>query len=117
MLKTRYRQQLLVDSCLLAKQRFVLDNTNVLRSERAASIARARAAHFAVVGYFFEPDVDRAIAWNRQRTGKALIPIKGVLGTLKRLERPSPEEGFDQLYRVRIDREGRFHLEPYGPEQ
>ncbi len=108
MLKTRHREKLLVDACIRARQPFVVDNTNVLREERAEYIRRARAGGFSVVGYFFEPDVRRAIALNRKRKGKAAIPVKGLLGTLKRMQRPDPEEGFDHLYLVQVDRGGGF---------
>lgn len=115
MLKTRHRVRILVDACIKTKQRFVVDNTNVLRSERAEYIARAREGGFRVDGYFFEPDVERALVWNQQRSGKAVVPVKGVLGTLKRMERPVMEEGFDFLYRVRVDPSGRFMVDAWTP--
>lgn len=115
MLKTRHRARLLVDACVRAQQRFVVDNTNVLRSERAEYIARAREGGFLVHGYFFEPEVERALAWNQQRSGKAVVPMKGVLGTLRRLERPVLEEGFDFLYRVIVSPGGRFLVEAWTP--
>lgn len=108
MLKTRHRETLLLEACIRAKQRFVVDNTNVLRQQRAEYIERAHAAGFQAIGYFFEPQVMRAIAWNERRSGKACIPVKGLLGTLKRLERPDPGEGFDRLFRVHIDEAGAF---------
>jgi predicted kinase len=111
MLRTRHRQRLLMEACLAAKQRFVVDNTNVIARERAEYIHAARAAGFLVHGYFFEPQVDRAIEWNQQRSGKAMIPLKGLLGTLKRLERPHLQEGFDRLYRVHVDPVGAFIVE------
>lgn len=113
-LKTRHRERLLLEACLAAKQRFVVDNTNVLRAERAEYITRARAGGFRVLGYFFEPQVAQALAWNEQRSGKAVVPVKGVLGTLKRLERPHAAEGFDQLYRVHVDEAGPFIVEDYN---
>lgn len=114
-LKTRHRERLLVDACIAAKQPFVVDNTNVLRKERAEYIVRARAGGFRVLGYFFEPQADRAIAWNQQRSGKAVIPVQGLLGTLKRLERPHPDEGFDDLFRVRVDQAGEFMVDTWSP--
>lgn len=113
MLKTRHRELLLVDACITAKQRFVVDNTNVQRLERAKYIERAHAAGFQVHGYFFEPRVKRAIAWNELRAGKACIPVKGLLGTLKRLEVPNLDEGFDQLYRVWVDKAGEFVIKEW----
>lgn len=115
MLKTRNRERLLVEACIEAKQRFVVDNTNVLQRERAEYILRARSAGFVVHGYFFEPQVEQAIAWNLQRSGKAVVPLKGLLGTLKRLERPDPGEGFDHLYRVQADNAGAFSVEACTP--
>ncbi|MFW5973275.1 MAG: AAA family ATPase [Bacteroidota bacterium] len=114
MLKTRRRERLLVEACLDVGQRFVIDNTNVLAAHRAEYIRRAKAAHFAVYGYFFEPDVRRAIVWNEQRTGKAVIPRKGLLGTLKRLEPPRLDEGFDRLFRVTVDKDDDFIVREYA---
>ena len=74
-------------------------------------IRRARAGGFHILGYFFEPQIKQAIVWNQQRSGKAVIPVEGLLSTLKRLKRPHPEEGFDHLYRVHVDQEGRFIVE------
>jgi predicted kinase len=111
MLKTRHRQRLLIEACVAARQRFVVDNTNVLVQERAEYIRLARAGGFIVHGYFFEPQVDRALIWNQQRSGKAVIPVKGLLGTLKRLERPCVQEGFNHLHRVRVDPAGAFVVE------
>lgn len=117
MLKTCHRVSLLLDACIEAQQRFVMDNTNVLRSERADYILRARAARFLVHGYFFEPQVERALAWNQQRSGKAVVPVKGLLGTLKRLERPSMQEGFDHLFRVLVDQSGKFIVQAWTPPE
>jgi hypothetical protein len=97
-----------------ARQCFVVDNTNVLASERAEYIRLAHAGGFLVHGYFFEPQVDRALIWNQQRSGKAVIPVKELLGTLKRLERPSLQEGFDHLYRVQVDPAGAFVVEGWA---
>ncbi len=62
MLKTRHRQRLLVEACVAAKQPFVVDNTNVRQEERAEYIVRAQAGGFHVLGYFFEPQVEQALA-------------------------------------------------------
>lgn len=113
MLKTRHREKLLLRACLAAKQRFVVDNTNVRREDRARYIPQAQARGFKVTGYFFEPRVERALQWNAQRQGKAVIPVKGVLGTLKRLERPALDEGFDELFRVEVAETGEFVAQPW----
>lgn len=112
LLRTRRRMRSLMEACFDTQQRFVLDNTNVLVDERRMYIDAARRARFRVVGYFFEPDPERALMWNRGRSGRASIPDIGLLGTLKRLERPTLEEGFDELYRVHVDETGAFVTEP-----
>jgi predicted kinase len=117
MLKTRHRETLLVDACIAARQRFVVDNTNIRREDRQRYIPKLREAGFKVNGYFFEPAVERAIRWNDQRIGKARVPIKGVLGTLKRLQRPDPDEGFDELVRVTVSAQGEFLVHPVHPPQ
>lgn len=112
MLKTRYRERVLVEACLLAQQPFVVDNTNVLASERAAYIEPARAAGFRIAVYYFDVDLRAAIARNLRRQGKQVIPVKGVVGTYKRMERPRLEEGIDRLYTVRLTPENQFVVEP-----
>ena len=102
MLKTRRRESLLLQACLLGKQPFVVDNTNPLAADRARYIQPARDAGFTVTGYFFRATTREAIARNRQRTDKAAIPVPGLLGTYKRLEEPRWAEGYDALFTVTL---------------
>jgi predicted kinase len=111
LLRTRNRENIFMQACLSTQQRFVVDNTNPTRAERARYMAEARKAKFRVVGYFFEPDPKVSWQRNEGRSKKKKIPPAGLFGTLKRLERPVADEGFDELYRVRA-REGRFDIEP-----
>lgn len=116
MLKTRHREQILLRACLEAKQPFVIDNTNATRAMRAKYIHAAKEARFSVVGYYFQTELQDAIERNRQRSGKALIPVKGILGTYRKLEVPSFEEGFDQLYSVTINEAGEFVVREWKDE-
>jgi predicted kinase len=111
MLKTRYREQVFLHACILAKQAFVVDNTNVLVSEREKFIGPARDAGFRIVGYFFPVPVKHAIGRNQKREGKKKIPVQGILGTQKRLQRPKREEGFDRLYCVTVTETNEFVVE------
>ena len=108
MLRTRFRERALVQACVTAKQPFVVDNTNVRIAERAKYIAMARAGGFRVVGYYFLPRVQEALRRNSQRAGARAIPVRGVLGTYKRLEPPSHLEGFDVLHTVDINAANEF---------
>ena len=51
LLRTRHREQRLLQFCLDTGQPFVVDKTNVTREERARYIAAARSARFAVSGW------------------------------------------------------------------
>lgn len=113
LLRTRNRERLLLQACLESRQPFVVDNTNVTTEERARYIDAARAAGYRVIGYFFRTETRAAIARNKLREGKAVIPIPGILGTYKKLEEPRPEEGFDELYTVTLTPENAFVVEPF----
>lgn len=113
MLKTRQREMFLVEACLAARQPFVVDNTDVSTKERARFIAPARAAGFRVIGYHFDTTVGEALERNRQRKGRGRIPDKGVAGVAGRLEMPTPGEGFDELWHVKIDGAGGFVVEEW----
>lgn len=102
MLKTRHREELLLDACLRAKQSFVIDNTNPTRAERARYIVPAKAAGFRVVGYYFESKVGDALQRNSGRAPSEQISDRGIKGTAARLEIPSLAEGFDSLTYVRM---------------
>lgn len=106
LLRTRNRERRLLDLCLETRQPFVVDNTNPTAAGRARYIVPARAAGFQVTGYFFEPDPKGSFERNRGRPRP--VPPAGLFGTLKRLERPTREEGFDRLRRVVILPDGRF---------
>ena len=113
MLRTKNREQLLMEACLLGKQPFVIDNTNPTAEERARYVAAARGAGFRVIGYFFRTEPRAAIARNKLREGRAVIPIPGILGTYKKLEEPQMEEGFDELYTVTLTPFNEFVVEPF----
>jgi predicted kinase len=116
MLKRRHREQILLRACLDAKQPFVIDNTNATRADRAQYISAAKAAGFSVVGYYFQSKLQDAIARNNQRSGKALIPVKGILATHRKLELPCLDEGFEQLFYVTINDVGEFIVQEFHDE-
>lgn len=106
MLKTRHREKILLEACLKAKQPFVIDNTNPTRIERQSYIEKMKAARFEVIGYYFKSNIEACLTRNRARTGKESIPEVGLLATYKKLELPTYQEGFDQLFYVRLNQEG-----------
>lgn len=114
MLKTRQRERMLLHACLVMKQPFVVDNTNLRIANRKIYVEFARKAQFRVVGYFFETDIQEAMARNLAREGKERIPPVGVYSARARLEAPRLDEGFDELYRVRLAKDGGFEVEAMG---
>jgi predicted kinase len=115
LLRTRSRERAFLETCLRTGQRFVVDNTNVRAAERAVYLAPAKAAGFRAAGYFLDIRPREALRRNALRSGKAAIPVAAVIGTLKRLEPPSPREGFDELYRVSADENGNLDISPWAP--
>jgi predicted kinase len=105
------RQLALVKGALAAGRSVVVDNINPRVADRAPLIAAAREHHARVVGYMFEADVKECLQRNRQRQGRARVPDVAIFTTARRMEPPAPEEGFDEIVRVRLG-EGGFSVEP-----
>lgn len=112
-LNTRNKEEQFMDVCLHTQQPFVVDNTNPTRAERSRYISMAKRYKFKVTGYYFRSAIADAILRNSHRSGKELIPEVGIRGTLKKLELPSLEEGFDELYYVDII-DGNFVTQPWN---
>lgn len=117
LLKTRHRERMFLNACLSTGQRFAVDNTNPSAADRAEYIAAARTAGFHVVSCYFETSLKAALARNSRRSGKAVIPVPGVIGTYRRIEAPCKAEGFDELLVVTIGQNGEFHVEDRGDLQ
>ncbi len=111
MLKTRHREELLIQACFEGKTPFVVDKMNLTRADRAAYISLAKAAGFRISGYFFESDLAAALQRNARRDSPERIPEGGVRAASKALQSPSSSEGFDQVFAVRMDGRGGFHVE------
>ena len=111
-LHTRNKEKLLMNECFASSASFVVDNTNPTRKDRARYIDLAKENGYRVIGYYFQSSISACKERNSRRTGKELLPDVALLSTYNRLELPDWEEGFDELYYVRIDRDG-FVIEPW----
>jgi predicted kinase len=116
MLKSRHREQRFLGSCLETQQPFVVDNTNPTKAERRVYIEAARQRRFRVVGYYFQSRREECERRNAARPAQQQIPLVGLLATSGRLELPGRDEGFDELYYVRITDEGGFSIEEWRDE-
>ncbi len=101
MLRTKHREKILIEACLEAKQPFVIDKMNATVEARAKYIALAKEYKFTVVGYYFASDLAAAIRRNNHRTGKARVPENAIHSSYERLQIPTFEEGFDELFHVK----------------
>ena len=102
-LKTRHQEKLLIEECFRNKASFVVDNTNPTKQDRARYIPSAKEAGYRVIGYFMESKLQPCIERNALRKGTACVPIKAIAATSNKLEMPSYDEGFDELYFVAND--------------
>lgn len=116
MLRTRNREDIFLDACIKAKQPFVVDNTNPSVMNRKKYIDIAKSAKFKVIGYYFQSNMAEAVKKNERREGKEHIPLAGIKSTYAKLQLPSLDEGFDELYYVRINEENKFVVEEWKNE-
>jgi predicted kinase len=96
------RQRELVRQALAAGRSVVVDNTNPSRDGRAALVAIGHELGARVVGYAFESDIRACLARNAARAGRARVPPVALYVTQRKLQWPTREEGFDELYLVRL---------------
>ena len=108
--RTRSAEAELFAFALRRRKNCVIDNTNINALERSRYIPDARKAGARVVGYFFAPEIDACIERNAKRVGRACVPEYAIRQKLARFERPTLNEGFDELYRVKVTNDG-FEVE------
>lgn len=111
-LHTRNKEWLLLEHCLQNGFSFTVDNTNPTIAEREKYIVPAKEYGYKIIGYFFQSVIADCMERNRARQGKARVPDKAIPCTSNRLELPSYQEGFDQLYYVKL-KQGRFLIEEW----
>ena len=116
MLNTRHRERHILQACIETRQPFVVDNTNPTRVERQVYIQAAKQKGFRVIGYYFQSKVEDCLRRNAQRTLDQQISTRGILGTAGRLQIPGRDEGFDELFYVRIDEANCFVVEEWRDE-
>jgi predicted kinase len=104
------RQAQLVEAALQGQHSVVIDDTNPTVEVREPLIRLGHMYGAEVIGYFFESQVSQCIERNRQRTGKAKMPVVAIYTTAKKLVRPSYAEGFGKLFYVRIANDGTFEV-------
>jgi predicted kinase len=112
LLRTRAREDAFMRLCLQERQPFVVDATNPTPADRRRYVEPARAAGFRVVGYLVEVTDVEALARNAARGGRRRVPAAALVGTGRRLLRPTPQEGFDELWHATAAPGGGWRIEP-----
>jgi len=105
------RQVALVEEALRAGRSVVVDNTNPRVVDRAPLVAAARRHGARVIAYLLETTRGECLARNRQREGRARVPDVAVHVAASRLQPPTREEGFDEVFAVRAAG-GTFEVSP-----
>ncbi len=101
-LRTRNRESRLLQYCFDTKMRLVVDNTNVTREDRRNYIRMARQYGYRINGYYLYSDLNECLQRNATRTGRQRIEEKGVIAKYRQLQSPALQEGYDQLFLVRL---------------
>lgn len=114
--KPARRQAQLIEQALQAGRSLVVDNTNATVEARAELIRRGRTHGAKVLGYYFHAHVKESLQRNALREGRARVPAVAIFATMKKLVRPSYEEGFDQLFYVRTADDMRFDVSDWAQE-
>jgi predicted kinase len=110
MLKTRHRENLIFEACLVAKQSVVIDNTNPTRQDRGRYIEPAKSHAFSISGYYMMTSLEDCLERNATRADNLAVPEQAIRAIWKRMEKPRLDEGFDELCAVRAH-EGDFIVE------
>jgi predicted kinase len=114
--KPARRQRQLIEEALRAGHSLVVDNTNPTREERAELVRLGRQYGATVLGYYFEARVKQSLERNALREEKARVPDVAIFATMKKLVRPSYEEGFNQLFHVRTMGDMLFEVSDWNDE-
>jgi len=105
-LHTRNKEQAAFEAAIAKGADLVIDNTNPAAADRKRYLNLARKAGYRTIGYFMQSVIRDCIERNHRRSGKERVPDTAVAATSNKLELPSPEEGFDELYFVSIRGDG-----------
>lgn len=105
-LKTRNKEKNAILSCIEKHEDFVIDNTNPSMVDRQKYFDMVKNNDYKIIGYYMRSVIAECIPRNEKRTGKAKIPNTAIASTSKKIELPSYDEGFDELYYVEIKENG-----------
>ena len=100
----------------------VVDNTNTTEATRrryfdyAAEFARITGRPVRVIAQFFDEDLESCLARNAPRPADAapgapyFVPPEAIRRFAHMLQPPRREEGFEKIFRLRINADGHFDV-------
>lgn len=83
-----------------SNQNIIIDNTNCKKDNRLIYILMAMRYGYKTVGYYFKPALKDSLRRNRNRARKVPEYVIRNFRELLLKNKPSYEEGFDELYKV-----------------
>lgn len=116
MLHTRNKEKQLLLTCLAISQSVVIDNTNPTKLDRQRYFELANRPDVTFIGYYFQSKLTDCLERNQQRNGKACLPEIALKATASKLELPSFDEGFSQLYYVTQTADQAFDIKEWEDE-
>ena len=116
MLHTRNKEKQLLQTCLEISQSVVIDNTNPTKFDRQRYFQLLDRADVTFIGYYFQSKLADCLKRNQQRSGKARLPEIALKSTASKLELPSFDEGFSQLYYVTQTADQAFEIKEWENE-
>ena len=105
-LRTRKKEKDALRLAISRKENIIIDNTNPTKADRVKYIEAGKASQYKITGCFMESEPEDCIERNNSRTGKERVPVFVITNTWEKLEIPGYEEGFDELFFVKITAAG-----------
>lgn len=94
------RQRRAIAEALDADLDVVVDHTNPSPLERAAIVEEAHRHGATVRAVYVDAPLEDCLSRNAVRSGRAAVPVAGILATRRRLVPPALGEGFDAVETV-----------------
>src|SRR3954467_988077 len=111
------KQMRLGGAALRTGRSVVVDNTNPRPADRAPLLDLARGLGATTIGILVAAPVADCLRRNAAREGKARVPAVAIYVAAKKLEAPTREEGFDEVYEARLEEDGSWSVNPTSSSQ
>lgn len=89
-----------IEAAIAANATFYVDQTSLNRAARNKLFSRLKYKPNKIIAVHIDTPLDRILAQNAQRTGRALVPESAVINMYNAIEEPKKEEGFDEIWKI-----------------